>query len=291
MVETRIVSSPQTFPISENLEVRVYPDTRPNNLEIKNIHKGLVLVYKGQEVVGEGAGLGVPVVKYRDKTYFPGNATVSISLSDADGAREITKTFTLDTVSTKRYRDGSPVNDRLYHVLDRLFTKFYLTCRPLRPLFIRMMEMRGATGITTKFVNTEPRGRVRIVYNISPKTIDVSVNLSDIEREGCEEIVLLNEQSSRFFTVYSDSTGLRLTGRDIGPMDLVSGDHASLSNRSGSLSYRLTQVKGVSLYRGWERIGKRLEWAGLNYVLRPEASSFTYTINVKTKKDTIVEIV
>lgn len=289
MVETRIVSSPQTFRVSENLEVRVYPDTRPNNLEIKDIHKGLVLVYKGQEIVGEGAGLGVPVVKYRDKTYFPGNAAVSVSRSDADGARKITKTFTLDTVSTKRYRDGSPVNDQLYHILNRLFTKFYLTCRPLRRLFIRMMDMREAAGITTKFVNTEPRAWIRIVYNISSGKIDVTVNLNDIEREGCEEIVLLNEQSSRFFTEYSDSTGLRLTGREIGPMDPVSGDHASLSNSSGSLSYRLTQVNGASLYRGWERIGKRLEWAGLNYVLRPEASSFTYTINVKTKKDTNVE--
>lgn len=289
MVEIRIVSSPQTFRVSESIEVRVYPDTRPNNLEIKDIHKGLVLVYKGQEIVGEGAGLGVPVVKYGDKTYFPGTAVVSVSWKDIDGAREITKAFTLDMISTKRYRDGSIVNDQLYHILDRLFTKLYLTYKPLRPLFIRIMEMREAAGINTKFVKTEPRDLVRIVYTLRPEKIDVSVNLNDIEREGCKEIVLLNEQSSSFFTKYSDSTGLRLTGKDIGPMDLVAGDHASLSNSSGSLSYRLTQVNGASLYRGWERIGKRLEWAGLNYVLCPEISSFTYTINVKTKRNTTIE--
>ncbi len=284
MLETELVSSPLTFRISDDLEARIYPDTRPNNLEITGLHKGLVLVYRGREIVGEGAGFGVPVIKYSDKTFFSGTAEVSISPAPSEGVQVVTKSFALDTISKKRYRDGSYIDDRLYHAIHGAFTRLYIHNKPLRPLFEKMMELRGAMGIHTEFVRTVPRGVVKVVYELHPDEIRVHVDLSSIERENCEEIVLLNEQGSPFFTRYDDSTGLQLAGRDIGPWDEVKGGHASLSDGDRGLAYSLRRMSGASLYRGWEMVEGRLAWAGLNYVVNPGPSSFSYAIDIGTQE-------
>jgi hypothetical protein len=284
MFETGVVSSPLTIRISDGLEARIYPDTRPDNLEISGIHKGLVLVHRGREVVGEGAGIGVPVVKYSDKTFFPGTAEVSISSVSDEDPPVITKTFVLDTVSKKRVRDGSYFNDRLYHAIHRMFTRLYIPNKPLRPLFDKLMELRGAVGIHTEFVKTAPRGRVSVTYELRPDGIDVEVDLLSLDREGCEEIVILNEQGSTFFTLYRDSAGLEFVGRDIGPWDEVRADRASLSFGDLSLTYILRRAKGVSLYRGWEQVEGRLAWAGLNYSLSPELPSFSFRIQLQTRE-------
>ena len=283
MLETEFVSSPLTFHISDDLKARIYPDTRPHNLEITGLHKGLVLVYGGREIVGEGAGFGVPVVKFSDKTFFSGTAEVSVSPSSREGVQVVTKSFVLDTISKKRFRDGSYINDRLYHAVHRAFTRLYIPHKPLRPLFDKMMELRGAMGIQTEFVKTAPRGVVKVVYELHPNEIRVHVDLSSIDREKCEEIVILNEQGSPFFTRYDDSTGLKLSGREIGPWDEVHGGHASLSHDDRRLAFSLRRVSGASLYRGWEMVEGRLAWAGLNYVCSPGLSSFSYAIEIMTR--------
>jgi hypothetical protein len=287
MIETKLVASPLTSRISDDVEVRVYPDTRPNNLEITGLHKGLVLVYRGREIVGEGAGLGVPVVKYSDKTFFPGTAEVSISPAPIEGPQVVTKAFTLDTISKKRYRDGPYINDRLYHAFHRAFTRVYIPNKPLRPLFDKMMQLRGAVGIHTEFVQTVPRGVVKVEYELHHDKIKVEVDLSAIDRTRCEEVVVLNELGSIFFTRYSDSTGLELVGRDIGPWDKVEGGHAFLLSSDRSLAFGLRRMSGASLYRGWEMVEGRLAWAGLNYTVSPELPSFSYTIQIETREQAV----
>jgi len=68
-----------TLPLSASLRLRIYSDTRPFTWKTADLQKGLIFVCNGEEMVGEGTGFGVPVLKYLDDTYFSGSAHVYLS--------------------------------------------------------------------------------------------------------------------------------------------------------------------------------------------------------------------
>ncbi len=75
------LQKPITLNLTDRLSVRIYKDCRPNCLETGALQKGLVLLLDGVELIEEGVGFGVPVVKYEDKTFFSSKADVSIKKS------------------------------------------------------------------------------------------------------------------------------------------------------------------------------------------------------------------
>ena len=76
------LEDPYTVPLNSRFSVRLYRDCRPNYLETGALQKGLVLLFGNRELIEEGVGFGVPVVKYTDKTFFSSKATVTAQSSN-----------------------------------------------------------------------------------------------------------------------------------------------------------------------------------------------------------------
>ena len=113
------------------------------------MQKGLVLLVDGSEVIEEGAGFGVPVLKYSDKTFFSKTATVCVKEKD-DKSALIVKVFSLDSVSKKQVQ-GTFINDSFYSVIHKIFEKAYLTQGKMRPIFDWIMRLRKTMGVETFF--------------------------------------------------------------------------------------------------------------------------------------------
>ncbi len=273
--------SPFTLDMGNQVSFRLYRDTRPHCLEIAPLQKGLVLVLDGRELIEEGAGFGLPVVKYEDKTYF--SSTAQTSFREEAKPPILTKSFCLDTVSRKRFRGTSYINDDVYRLFHRLFEKAYWSRMEMAPAFNAIMELRKTLKIDTDFVRVPSRGNVKVTYACFPDFLKVRVDFSELRKDRCEEILVLNEQGSTFFARYFDTDGLILFDRSMGAWQNVKAERASLSDKGETMSFTLQNMKSARLFRGWERTKGRFSWAGLSYSLSKSVSSFSYDIRFKIK--------
>lgn len=271
-------NQPITLQLTDRLSVRLYKDCRPNCLETGALQKGLVLLLDGEELIEEGVGFGVPVVKYEDKTFFSSKAEVSVQQSGSGFI--ITKAFTLDTVSLKKLGRTAYIDDALYSPLRKTFQRLYLKHKKLTPLFNKVMELRDLAKIRTEFITVKPRGTVTINYHCQPTAINIQADFSKVALTKCQEVLVLNEQGSSIFQKYADSNGLTLLGNKIGAWETVTADHASLQSAKGQISFSLQKDRGASLFRGWERTRNRFSWAGLSYSMRPNNGTFDYSIGL-----------
>jgi len=235
----------------------------------------------GKELIEEGVGFGVPVVKYVDKTFFSSKADVSIRRIGS--ACVITKAYTLDTVSLKKFGRATYINDGLYSPLRKNFERLYLNHKKLTPFFNKVMELRELANIKTEFINVKPRGKVTIIYHFQPTAINIQADFSKVAINNCRAILVLNEQGSSVFQKYSDSNGLNLIGDKIGAWEKVAADQASLQSVKGQISFSVPNDRGATLFRGWEKTRNRFSWAGLSYSMRPNNGTFEYSIGLSFK--------
>ena len=269
---------PVTLQLTDRLSIRIYKDCRPNCLETGALQKGLVLLLDGRELIEEGVGFGVPIVKYEDKTFFSSTADVSIKKIGSDYT--LTKVYTLDTVSLKKFGQSSYIDDDVYSPLRKTFQMLYLKHKKLTPFFNKAMELRELANIKTEFVTVKPRGTVTVTYNCQPTAINIKADFSGLKLKKCVEILVLNEQGASVFQRYVDSNGLTLLGNKIGAWETVAADHASLQSAGGEVSFSLKKHVGAKLFRGWEQTRKRFSWTGLSYSMRPNNGVFYYTIGL-----------
>ena len=78
--------------LSNTLALKIYANTKPYNLKIANLQKGLILICEGEEKVGEGAGFGFPMLIAPRETYFSSSAEVFVKKTL--NSLESKKTFT-----------------------------------------------------------------------------------------------------------------------------------------------------------------------------------------------------
>jgi hypothetical protein len=267
-----------TQKISAHLSVRLYSDCRPSCLETADLQKGLVLLFDGKELIEEGVGFGVPVVKYADKTFFPGSAEIHVKKENSEVV--LTKTYSLNTVSLKKFGSATYIDDTLYSPLRKTFQTLYLKHKKLTPLFNKLMELREIANLKTEFIKVKPRGQVTVSYRCLPNEIEVHADFSNLALKRCSEILVLNEQGASFFPKYVDSNGLTLFGQKIGAWETVLAKQSTLQSVKGNVSFQLQNTGGARLFRGFEHTKKRFSWVGLSYSMHPHNRTFDYSVKL-----------
>jgi hypothetical protein len=269
---------PFNFKAKKGLALRIYPDNRPQNLEIAALQKGLVLVVDGSELIEEGAGFGVPIARYSDMTFFSRAATLYVE-EQGENSAVVTKVFLLDSVSKKRVH-GAFINDRLYSVFHKTFEKEYLCRRNMRSFFDWVMRFRRTMGVETYFACVLPKGKVTVRYHCFPDHIKVRVDLSEVNMTSCKEILILNEQGATFFKKYSNGNEV-LHDKKVGAWRRIDAEHAKFSDLGEHISFSLEKIDDATLYCGREQVEGRFSWAGMTYALSPKTLVFNYTIQLK----------
>ena len=269
------IADSRTIRISDLTSLRIYRDTRPRNLKIANLQKGLILVYEGNELVGEGTGFGLPVLVCSDQTYFSGSSTIRVA--QQDNRWTIRKEFIMDRTARNRFKNIT-LENRLARDLVAYLPRLYQTHPKLR--FLRLKGLTQRIDINTSFVQTKPIGKVTVIYAIDKQRISISADFKDLERDRLEKMFMLNEQGSRFFRKYSDSQGTQLEDSKIGAWDGIQAEWATLKLPNNELGFRLWKKKNSILRRGREYLKDSLDWVGLDYELSPETLLFEYPIEI-----------
>jgi hypothetical protein len=264
-----------TIQISDAVAVRVYSNTRPHNLKIAELQKGLILVRDGTETVGEGTGFGVPVLVYSHETYFSG--TSKMQVSKIDGEWLIRKKFLMDRVPRNNFRNVKLHNQKARNLLGN-FSRFYREQPRFR--FLILKELTQKMQIGTTFVEARPAGCVTVTYVVDENNIRVETDFAGVRREKLEKMFVLNEQGSMFFGRYIDSEGNELKESKMGAWDDVLGDWALMRSAKNGFGFKLWRKEDSILRRGREYVKDSLDWVGLDYEISPTKSRFEYVIEI-----------
>ena len=266
-----------TFPISDSVALSVYLNTKPQNMKTADLQKGLIFVYKGVDVVGEGTGFGVPILKYSDETYFSGSSTLNVHKQG--NLPVIRKEYFMDMVARERFRNLKLENRKIRTLIDymsMLYQKYKRLDRSI--LLVKGLLLRF--GVQPSFIRIPSKAKVTVTYIIDRRRIRVEMNFSLLDRTNLEKVFVLNEQGAWFFRTYSDSDGLRLVDEEIGAWTDVKAQSAKITDYHERIGFSLKNVSGGILRRGREFLKESLDWVGLDYELSPENDSFEYEIEI-----------
>ncbi len=272
-------ASSYTHAFSGSAALRVYADTRPYNLKISQLQKGLVLLYKGREVVGEGAGFGAPILKYMDETVFSGTSNLQVYESGSQVI--IQKDYDMNLVLRDKLRNLTLESVALRRKIDyaaQLYQKNKKVARSVGHLKMVLSKL----GVKSRFVPTTSRGEVATTYTIKGNKIGVKMVFSQINQSNLQKLIVMNEQGAHFFEKYSDSEKRVLNDEEIGVWNEVTAKAASICDCQNRLCFRLKTVKNSLIRRGREVANGSLDWIGLDYEFNPQ-NTFEYEIEILEK--------
>ena len=264
-----------SIPISRCLALNVYSSTKPHNMKIASLQKGLILTCNGKERVGEGTGFGFPVLVCPEETFFSGSANVRISKTPE--ITRIVKEFRMDRVARNKLGDFRLENRRMRALLKYL-AELYQRNKRFRPLMFKKLML--TLGVEVAFEEIEPKGNITVTCELHGNTIDIEVDLSQIKQEYRKKTFILNEQSASFFRKYSDSQNTMLIDNEVGAWDNVNAEFATFTDIQGRFGFRLWQVEGALLRRGRETLRDCYDWVGLDYEVNPHWTVFKYRVEL-----------
>jgi hypothetical protein len=263
------------FSLSNSLALSIYSSTKPHNLKIANLQKGLILVYKGKERVGEGTGFGFPVLIYAKETFFSSSSTVYVA--ETAGSIKIRKEFNMDRAARNKFANVYLENEKVRGFI-RCLTDLYQKNQRFR--FLSLKELFVKAGVESAFVKTASVGKIAVTYSITNCVMNVRVDFHHLRRAHPQKVFVLNEQSAVFFRRYSDAYNSSLVGNQIGAWDVVGSEWARLTDLQERVGYRLFSVDGSVLRRGYETMSNCLDWVGLDYEVDPNKEVFDYRIEI-----------
>jgi hypothetical protein len=261
--------------LSNTLALRIYANTKPYNLKIANLQKGLIFICEGEEKVGEGTGFGFPILITPRETYFSSSAEVFVT-QNAEFIR-IKKDFYLDKVARNGFGNVN-LENRKARAFIRYLSNFYQRNSHFRFLSLKRILLK--TGIRSTFVRIAPIGKISVIYDVKDTLVNVKVDCRHVKTLRAQKVFVLNEQSASFFRKYSDAQGLILVDNQIGAWDVVGTEWACLTDLQGKVGYRLWSSFGNVLRRGREIMKDRLDWVGLDYEIDPKTEVFEYKIEI-----------
>jgi hypothetical protein len=272
-----LATSHQTFRLSDTLALRVNSNANPQNTKIAALQKGLILLCNGTEVIGEGTGFGVPIVKYADETFFSGSS--SLFIRKHGNTVEIRKEFLMDLVARDGFRNLRIENSRIR----RLFDFISRLCQEHKRFAHGILITKGVLfkfGVKSTFIKSACKGKVIASYILDRKRILIKLSFDQLEQNNLVKVFILNEQGAHFFNTYSDSEGLILLNEEIGIWDNIGSQSANISTEQNKIGFRLKHLEGSVLRRGREMQPGSLDWIGLDYEINPNLGHFEYEIEL-----------
>lgn len=271
----RLDSEKRVIPISRSVALEVYSNTKPCNLKIGNLQKGLIFVYDGVERVGEGTGFGFPVLIYSKETYFSGSAEVWVK--QTQGSLKIRKEFVMDRIARNKLGNVHLENQQARAFI-RVLTDLYQKNKRLR--YLAFKELIVNMGVKSTFIETASIGKIPVTYTIHGYSIDVKIDFHQLKKPYLKKIFVLNEQSASFFAKYRDSKDEKFLGKQMGAWDAVEAESACLTDLQGRIGYRLWNIDDCILRRGRETMKNCLDWSGLDYEVHPRKKVLDYGIEI-----------
>jgi hypothetical protein len=269
--------------LSERLCISLKAPESDGIYPTSKIQKGPVLVHGSADLSGEGVGLGVPIAKFAHRVVFPGKAWIVEQREDNYCCTWVVD-YELNLEERLTFKSGKSIRNESFYRLKELFASLHKAIPVSRGLVERgNRALRFTWGLTTTFETTPSAGSVRVAYTVDrrERVLHVSVDASRLNKMGCTEMILLNEQDGSLFDRYSDTNGVELVAKAIGTWEETDADYVTLSDSRHNITLALRSVAQSTMYRGREVVQGRLSWAGIAYVIPSHCIDFAYDVAIR----------
>ncbi|MEM1956233.1 MAG: hypothetical protein QXX49_00055 [Candidatus Caldarchaeum sp.] len=234
-----------------------------SGMEIHGVVRGLGLKYRGDDITGEGMGVGGVVLRLRGATRFP------MKSYDSCGDGVAARRFILNGLS-RRFLGPFDVTRAHRHVREKL-SPTYVEGGSLSPLFENLIKLRTRM-LKTKYVVAETAEVCEVRYRFSENSIEV-----DVSRErGCGTLVVANEMSGELFDkLLVDGHAIRMK-----PWTRLHTESPALYSTKLGVKLALCFDGQLELYAGREVHPPRLNWAGVDLILHDGEMDAHYTVKL-----------
>jgi hypothetical protein len=270
------------IPVTQGVELKIADRPKERgDYPTSSLPKGFLLVSDGLDLAEEAVGFGFPVVKRGLQTLFPGR--LDLTVEQHGPIWSVQAVYTLNLVEKISRAGTKTVENRLLYAIKNFMAEVIRRLPMFRGLLTTISsKLREMFHWETKYANTGFSTEVKVVYTLEEET---GMVLIEIDTTGLppdiSEVVVMNELGAHHFDQYQDSSGVSLQGRQIGCWDEIYAEEARFESRVPQIAFRLSQVEGTRLFRGWELVGSRLAWAGFGYAFPPSLKRLRYVLKIE----------